>query len=74
MTQSKKWSDLTETQQNAIKIAAVVQIKLLTMALWNMWHRPAETIRGDRRLWTLVSFVSFVGPIAYFLFGRRRPC
>jgi hypothetical protein len=71
MTQRKTWNDFTERQQNAIKIAAVVQIKLLTMALWDIWHRPADSIRGDRRLWTLASFVSFAGPIAYFVFGRR---
>ena len=71
MTQRKKWSELTTGQQNAIKIAAVVQLKLLTMALWDIWHRPEEKINGDRRLWTLASFVNFVGPIAYFLFGRK---
>lgn len=69
--QRKKWSDLTEAQQNAIKIAAVVQVKLLTMAVWDIWHRPAEKVTGDRRLWTLTSFVSFAGPIAYFVFGRK---
>ena len=37
-------------------------------------HRPADEIKGDRRLWTAVSFVNFVGPIAYFLFGRKRCC
>ena len=72
MTQRKNWGDLSKTQQNAIRIAAVVQLKLLTMALWDIWHRPVDQIRGDRRLWTLASFVSFAGPIAYFFFGRKE--
>jgi hypothetical protein len=71
MTQRKRWNELTPGQQNAIKIVAIVQIKLLTMALWDIWHRPEEKINGDRRLWTLASFVNFVGPIAYFLVGRK---
>jgi len=33
MTRPKKRSELTAGQQNAIKMAAVLQIKLLTMAL-----------------------------------------
>jgi len=71
MMQRKKWSDLTTRQQTAVCIGASVQISLLVTALWDMWHRPAEEINGDRRLWTLASFVNFVGPLAYFAFGAR---
>ena len=74
MTQRKRWSDLTTGQQAAIQIAAAVQMALLVAALWDMWHRPVEEINGDRRLWTLTSFVNFVGPLAYFGFGRKRCC
>lgn len=74
MPQRKQWSDLTSGQQTAIKILAIFQIKLLILALWDIWHRPADEINGDRRLWTLASFVNLVGPIAYFLFGRKRCC
>lgn len=74
MTQRKKWGELTTGQQKAIQYAAVLQMALLAAALWDMWHRPADEINGDRRLWTLASFVNFVGPIAYFLFGRKGCC
>jgi hypothetical protein len=74
MMQVKRWSDLTTEQQTAIRIAATVQMTLLVAALWDMWRRPVEEINGDRRLWTLASFVNFVGPVAYFLFGRKRCC
>jgi hypothetical protein len=33
---------------------------------------PMPRSNGPRRLWVAVSFVNFVGPIAYFAFGRRR--
>jgi hypothetical protein len=74
MTQRKKWSDLTTGQRMAGTLGAVLQITLLAAALWDIWHRPADEIKGDRRVWTAVSFVNFVGPIAYFLFGRKRCC
>jgi hypothetical protein len=74
MTQRKKWRELTTGQQATAMLGVVLQITLLAAALWDLWHRPADEINGDRRLWTAVSFVNFVGPIAYFLFGRKRCC
>lgn len=74
MTQQKKWSDFTSRQQSAIQLGAFLQITLLVAALWDMWRRPADEIRGDRRLWTVISLLNFVGPIAYFLFGRKGCC
>jgi len=74
MTKRKKWSELTTGQQTAIEIGAAVQMVLLVAALADMWHRPVEEINGDRRLWTLASFINFVGPLAYFAFGRKRCC
>jgi hypothetical protein len=74
MRQVKRWSDLTTRQQAAIQIAAAMQVSLLVAAIWDMWRRPVEEINGDRRLWTLASFINFVGPLAYFAFGRKRCC
>ena len=74
MTQPKKWRELTTGQRIAGTLGAVLQITLLAAALWDLRHRPADEINGDRRLWTAVAFVNFVGPIAYFLFGRKRCC
>jgi hypothetical protein len=34
-------------------------------------RRPGEQIRGSKKLWTAAAFVNFVGPLAYFAFGRR---
>jgi hypothetical protein len=72
MMQRKQWSDLTRGQQTAIGLIGVAQLTLLVAALWDMWHRPADEINGDRRLWTLAAFVNFIGPITYFVAGRKR--
>lgn len=68
----KKWSDLTTAQRVGAVFLALVQVSLMAAALWDMWHRPVEEIKGDRRFWTAAAFVNFVGPIAYFLVGRKR--
>jgi hypothetical protein len=74
MQQRKQWRDLTTRQQQGIQLGIILQFALLGAALWDIWHRPAEEINGDRRVWTLLSFVNFVGPVAYFLFGRKNCC
>jgi hypothetical protein len=69
---NKRWSELSTRQQRGIMLSGTVQIALLIAALADIWRRPEEGIRGDKRLWTAVSFVNFIGPISYFVFGRRR--
>ena len=68
----KRWSDLTPAQRRAIIAAGVVQNSLLVAALVDIRRRPARKVRGDKRLWTAASFVSWVGPIAWFTYGRKR--
>jgi hypothetical protein len=68
----KRWSDLSAGQRRGIVFSGVVQVVLLVAALTDIWRRPEEEIRGNKRLWALAAFVNFVGPIAYFVFGRRR--
>ena len=58
---NKRWGDLSSTQRKAVVLSGVVQLGLL-----------AAEIRGPKRLWAAAAFVNFVGPISYFLFGRRR--
>jgi hypothetical protein len=72
MTNKKGWSELTTAQKRGIVLSGAAQIALLTVALVDIYRRPKEEIRGNKLLWTLVSFINFVGPISYFLFGRRR--
>jgi len=70
--QKKKWSEMSRGQQVATVAASLVQVSLLAAALWDISHRPAERIRGTKGAWRAASFVNFAGPIAYFLFGRKR--
>jgi hypothetical protein len=70
--QRKTWSDLDDRQKMAVLVAGSVQISLLLTALLDIYRRPAQEIRGSKRMWAAVSLVNFVGPISYFAFGRRK--
>jgi hypothetical protein len=55
-------------------LRAVIQVVLLAAAVRDLRSRPADQVRGPKPLWLAVSAVNYlgVGPMAYFLFGRRR--
>jgi hypothetical protein len=72
MTQKRSWSELGPASRAAIIAAGVVQFGLLGAALADLRRRRDDEINGPRRVWIAVSFINFVGPIAYFVFGRRR--
>jgi hypothetical protein len=69
----RSWSELSPRQRGGAVTAAVLQLALLGAALRDLRRRPADKVRGDKRLWVLVSLVSFVGPLTYFAFGRKEP-
>jgi hypothetical protein len=70
--EKKRWRDLSGRQRAGITGAGVVQLGLLAAALADLRRRPAKRVRGSKKVWFGVSFVNFVGPLAYFAFGRRR--
>lgn len=70
--QPKQWQDLTDRQKRGIVVLGVFQLALLAAALIDIHRRPAEAINGSKRLWTMVVFINGIGPIAYFVLGRKR--
>ena len=68
----RSWSELTLPQKVGVVLGSATQLGLLTAALADIRRRPQEEIRGSKRVWAAAAFVNFVGPLSYFLFGRRR--
>ena len=68
----KRWSDLSRRKKVVIIAAGVVQYALLGAALIDLKRQPRERVRGGKGRWAAASTVSFLGPIAYFVFGRKR--
>jgi len=72
MSTKKRWQDLTDTQKIAMVLLSLLQIALLMAALRDIHRRSADQINGSKSLWTVAAFVNFIGPIAYFIWGRKR--
>ena len=74
MARNKKWSDLTDSEKAPFVLRGIVQFALLVAALADIYRRPAEEINGSKWLWSATALVNFmgIGPIAYFIFGRKR--
>jgi hypothetical protein len=68
----KQWKDLSSKRRARIFVQAAIQLALTALALRDLRHRPADQVKGSKRLWALVAFVQPVGPIAYFVFGRKK--
>jgi hypothetical protein len=68
----KRWAELSTPQRAGIVAAGAVQLALLGAALSDLARRPSAEVKGSKRVWAAVSFVNFVGPLAYFAFGRKR--
>jgi len=68
----KRWGQLSQRERRAVVGGGVVQLILLAGALADLRRRRPQEINGPKRLWMAISLVNFVGPIAYFAFGRKR--
>jgi len=67
----KNWNELSGKQKGTLIALALAQFALLIAALRDIKSRDASEIKGSKRLWTAVSFIDFIGPLAYFRFGRK---
>jgi hypothetical protein len=68
----KRWQDMTPFQQAGILILTIIQFSLLGAAQWDLRHHSAAELNGSKPFWLVAVFVNFIGPIAYFLFGRKQ--
>jgi hypothetical protein len=71
MANKKSWDDLSPVQRAGVGVLGVVQVGLLVAAQIDLTRRTDEQINGPKPLWRAITFINFVGPLAYFAFGRR---
>jgi hypothetical protein len=68
---TKRWTDLSAGQKVTVVVLGAGQLALLVAALWDLVHRSADEIRGDKRMWAALVFINWIGPLAYFAIGRK---
>ena len=68
----KAWKDFTPSHKALVVAGAAAQFALLGAALWDIAHRSSAQVRGPKSMWVGVSFVNILGPMAYFICGRKR--
>jgi hypothetical protein len=68
----RRLRDLSAPQRAVLAVLVALQLGLLAAALFDLSRRPARKVRGDKRLWVAAAFVNYVGPVAYFVYGRKR--
>jgi hypothetical protein len=72
MTQKKHWNDLSMVSRWRIAVLGIAQLALQFVALRDIVKRPAEGVNGSKGIWAAASFINFLGPISYLVFGLRR--
>ncbi|MFI2705202.1 PLD nuclease N-terminal domain-containing protein [Cellulosimicrobium composti] len=71
MGNKRRWKDLTRGQKIAVGVVGAAQVTLTAAAYRDLLRRPAERVNGTKLAWGLALLVNWVGPIAYFLDGRK---
>ena len=71
---ARRWSDLSSRSRRLILAAAAAETGLKAAVLVDLKRRPADQVRGSRRIWAASMLVNSAGliPLSYFLVGRRR--
>lgn len=65
----------SSTSQQVLLLAplALIALTLMIVALIDLVRRHGKGVRGSKLLWGIVIvLVGTVGPIAYFIFGRKE--
>jgi hypothetical protein len=72
---AKRWSDFSPRTRKLIVGAGIVEAALKTVVFFDIRRRPADQIRGPKRLWIVAALVvnsAGLGSLSYLVFGRRR--
>ena len=72
MTKQPKWSEFSPGRKVVVFLVGAVQLALAAAAWVDLAKRPAEQVNGPKKLWGALIAVNWIGPIAYFVKGRRQ--
>jgi hypothetical protein len=61
-------------RKNMMRVISVLlaHAAITTLTWRDLGRRPADQVRGSKRLWKIASAVNTVGSVAYVAVGRKR--
>ncbi|MGY1704820.1 PLDc N-terminal domain-containing protein [Geodermatophilus sp. SYSU D00697] len=68
----RRWHDLGPRQRAALLALGAVQLALVVAAWADLAGRAPAEVTGRKGVWAAVIAVNWVGPLAWFRWGRRR--
>jgi hypothetical protein len=71
-SKKKRWSERSPAERLAALVLMVLSVALVGAAEWDIQRRPADSIRGNKKLWRLMS-LNALGALGYFQVGRIAP-
>lgn len=69
----KTWKEMSPAARASFVAIGIAQVSLMIAAQRDISRRPAEQINGPKAAWRLASMINFIGPMGYFVLGRKRP-
>lgn len=73
MAKKKTWKEMSPSAKAGTIVVGIVQMSLLVAAQRDISRRPAALINGPKAAWRAASLINFIGPVGYFIFGRKKP-
>ncbi len=71
-----RWPDFSPAKKARVTARGIVQgvanLLLIMWAVRDLRQRPDSELNGQKKFWWMAAFAPPIGPIAYFIFGRKR--
>ncbi len=68
----KQWRASSRAIKPRTVVQGMINLVLVIWAVRDIRRRGDDEIKGNRKIWMVAAFAPPIGPIAYFLFGRKR--
>lgn len=73
-TKNKKtWKEMSPAARAGFVTIGIGQVALMLAAQRDISRRPAAQINGPKAAWRVAALIYFIGPMGYFVLGRKRP-
>ena len=67
------WKEMSPSAKGGPGAVGSAPVALMLAAQRDISRRPAELINGPKAAWRVGALINFIGPMGYFVFGRKRP-